>query len=281
MACTKGYHTAVPGWAALIIVVSAAWVVMAVVARGLWRARIREHDLGTGIVRLICIVVGRVAHQLKVTGREHIPLRDGGPLIVVANHTAGIDPLLIQAVLPFEVRWMMAQDMRAPILGGFWDWAGIIFVDRHEGRGDRSVREAMRHLDAGGVLGVFPEGHIERPPEHILPFRGGIGLLVRRSGAAVLPVVIEGTPQVSTAWGALWRTSHTSIRFLPLIRYGREMHAHQIADDLRARFIAATGWPASERTPRLDHDPPLHIDMLGRYFDARTGRVYSDDEVAA
>ena len=188
--------------------------------------------------------------QLRVSGVEHVPApgRAGaapGALIVVANHTAGVDPLLIQAALPYEVRWIMAQDMRVAAMEGFWTYARIIFIDRQK-RDSRGLREALRHLKQGGVIGVFPEGHIERPARELLPFEEGIGFLIERSGAPVLPVVIEGTPEVDPAWASLVRPSRSKLRFLPLWRPAKG-EGGSAGAALRGLFQVATGWELNDR----------------------------------
>jgi hypothetical protein len=53
------------------------------------------------------------------------------------------------------------------------------------------------------VIGVFPEGRLERPERHLLPFLPGLGVMIKRTRASVLPIVIEGTPQTETAWASV------------------------------------------------------------------------------
>lgn len=196
----------------------------------------------------------RLLHRLRIRGDDHIPPGpDAGPLIVVANHTAGVDPILISAACPFQIRWIMAQDMRLPWLGWFWRWQRVIFVSR-SGRDRGSVRQALRHLDRGGVIGIFPEGGLERPPRHLLPFRRGVGLLISKAGVPVLPVFVDGTPQVDPAWASLWRRSRSSIEFAPTIDYAKAgLGPGEIADDLHRRYLAWSGWPANDdpRAPLL------------------------------
>lgn len=195
----------------------------------------------------------RLVHRLEVRGREHIPPGpDAGPLIVVANHTAGIDPILTSSACPFQIRWIMAQDMRLPWLNWFWRWQRVIFVSR-TGRDRGSVREALAHLRSGGVIGIFPEGGLERPPRQILPFRRGVGLLIAKAGVPVLPVFIDATPQVDPAWASLWTPSRSKVEFAPVIDYASAgFDAVQIAEDLRRRYLTWSGWPANE-APAPNH----------------------------
>ena len=72
------------------------------------------------------------------------------------------------------------------------------------------------------MLGVFPEGAIEHPARHIMPFHPGVGLIISRTGAPVLPVVIEGTPQGrrgAATWTSLWKSSHSHVTFGPLLSF--------------------------------------------------------------
>lgn len=229
-----------------------SWLGLAFASHWLTSSPVRPGELLAQALHRLIQTHARVLHRLRAAGLEHIPTRAAGaaePLIVIANHTAGIDPLLLQACLPYEVRWMMAQDMREPRLEPLWAYGRVIFVDRQQGD-PLSLREALRHLKQGGVLGVFPEGHIERPARVLLPFQPGIGFLIGRSGAAVLPAIIEGTPQVDPAWASLWRSSRSHVRFLPLVRYPKGTDPHAITADLHSRIARETGWPRSRESPR-------------------------------
>lgn len=240
-----------------VLAALAAWLAFAglVAVVRAWSTR-GKHDLGTGAAILLFWIYARVVHQVRFEGLEHVPKGKQPPeggLLIIANHTAGIDPLLIQAACRFEIRWMMAEDMRTPSLDMFWRFARIIFVDRRMGD-RRAAAAALRHLHEGGALGVFPEGRIERPPHSVMPFMPGVGVFARRSHALVLPVFIEGTPQTPTAWGSLWRPSRSRVVFLPPVRYARgsKLSAREVSDDLRARIATAAGWPLNDDPPPLE-----------------------------
>lgn len=229
------------------------WLIVAVVLWLCWAwvaHRLVDNprgDVETGLIWPFVMVYVRRVHRLRVLGAEHIPDgRHAGPLLIVANHTAGVDPLLVQSACPFFVRWMMADDMQINGLNWFWRWVQVIGVDRN-GREIAAAREAIRHLQDGGVIGIFPEGTLERPARHILPFLPGVGLIVHKSGARVQPVIIDGTPRVDPAWSSLWRTSRASVRFLPPVDYTQtNLRPAAIAADLRQRFVEASGWPACD-----------------------------------
>lgn len=236
-----------PDWLLWIILAVLLWLGVAMAAGRLLQGPRGDDVLGNLAWYVIRGYV-RLRHPPRLAGRENIPRRvpgvglEGvGPLIVVANHASGVDPLLIQAILPFEPRWMMAADMRHPMGEWLWRFGRIIFVDRANSD-PAGVREALRHLSIGGVLGLFPEGGIERQPRTLRPFQAGVGLLIRRSGARVLPIVIEGAPMTPTAWGALSRRSRPRIRVMEPIEYGRSMPPGEVAADLQARYEAWTGW---------------------------------------
>lgn len=200
-----------------------------------------------GLMRLYARVVQRV----RVEGREHIPDQiHAGPLIVVSNHTAGADIPILQSLCRFEIRWIMARSMQIESLQWFWEWANVIGVDLGA-RDTSAIREAMRHVVSGGVLGIFPEGGLERPARQIMPFQPGVGLLVKKTGARVLPILIEGTPQVEPAWASLWRFGRARVRAFPMIDYSKAgLSATEIVQDLQRRYEEWSGWPLNPRGPR-------------------------------
>jgi hypothetical protein len=92
----------------------------------------RAGDIASGLAWRLVIVYARLFHWMRIVHRKNIPsgpVVNGRPIVVVANHTAGVDPLLIQAALPFYVRWMMAADMRAESLEGLWSFLEVISID--------------------------------------------------------------------------------------------------------------------------------------------------------
>jgi 1-acyl-sn-glycerol-3-phosphate acyltransferase len=195
-----------------------------------------------GVLYLIGFAYARGMHDLVVESEDGAFDDLGGPMIVVSNHTAGVDPILVSIAVPTRICWLMADDMRVPGMGWFWNWAGVIFIARNR-HGRTGLRRARKHLDDGGVIGIFPEGKIERPAKQLLRFAPGVGVLVKRSGARVLPVIIEGTPtEAANAWDSLWTRSNTRVRVMKPIDYSDSgMSNAEIAQDLHRRYEEWTG----------------------------------------
>lgn len=214
-----------------------------------------RQDVLWGIARILARVYARVVHRVTVEGIHNVPFEPHpGRLIVTVNHTSGVDPILVQAACPFDIRWMMAADMQFEFLRWAWEFLRVISVDR-QGRDTGSAREAIRHLRSEGVIGIFPEGAIERPRERIMPFFPGVGLLISRSQAPVLPVLIKGTPHTRTAWMSLIVRSRATVRFYPIIRY-EAGSPEQITRDLRSRYFEWSGWPPTEAPEPRDASAP-------------------------
>lgn len=200
-----------------------------------------------GFMFLVGFLYSKIIHKAEFVVEEGVFEDIDGPMIVVCNHTCGIDPFLVSSVVPRRVCWLMAEDMRIHWLAWFWNWAGVIFVDRNR-QGKSGIRKARLHLKEGGMIGIFPEGKIERPAKKLLPFAPGVGVLVKLTGARVLPVIIEGTPHVPTAWDSIWTSSNAHIRVMKPIDYSESgLCSAEIAADLQQRFQDWTGWELGSR----------------------------------
>ncbi len=81
-----------------------------------------------------------------------------------------------------------------PLLGWFIKKAGAIPVKRNK-RDIASLKKAVELIKDGHCIGIFPEGARAKPGEFRKP-QSGVGLLVSKTKAPVVPVRIEGTDVV-------------------------------------------------------------------------------------
>jgi len=140
-----------------------------------------------------------------------------GPAIVVANHTCAIDPLLLIASIPHRVPAFLiaAEYAGLPLLRRLIAMIECIPI-RRDGHDAAGTWAALRHLKAGKLLGIFIEGRIPPPGEHVEP-KEGPALLALRTGAALVPACIVGTRYDESLTKPFFRRHHARVRFGPPI----------------------------------------------------------------
>jgi len=179
---------------------------------GLWRYVLRG-PMPSRLMNLYWRIARLYAyswHRLRVRGVGRVPSRGAG--LLVSNHTAGVDPVLIQAATPRPIRFLMAREMMVWWLGFIWAVVKPIPVERGA-RDSRAARAAVAALESGELVGIFPEAGIDPDPAVTRPFAAGVGLIATRSGASIVPVHIAGTPGGGRVFGAFWRISHARVTF--------------------------------------------------------------------
>jgi len=138
-----------------------------------------------GIGRILLPVIFR----LKIISEENFPAR--GPLLVVGNHTAVMEAVLMTICSPWQIEMLGGADIpHERISQIFSDLFSYIPVNR--GHVDRSaLRLSLSVLDQSGILGIFPEGGIWEPG--VMRAQTGVAWLSYRGNAPVLPIGFSGT----------------------------------------------------------------------------------------
>ena len=124
--------------------------------------------------------------------KKQTPLPATGPAIVVANHVSGLDPFLLLAACKRPLRFLVArEEYERPILNWLFRASGCIPVDR-VGRPEKALREALRALQQGEAIAIFPHGRILLDDELPHKIKGGVARLAIWSEATIYPVRIDG-----------------------------------------------------------------------------------------
>jgi 1-acyl-sn-glycerol-3-phosphate acyltransferase len=128
----------------------------------------------------------------RVFGAEHVPLSGG--VILASNHASFIDPPLVGAGIKRDINYLARESLfRFPGIGALLRSWNSVPVDR-DGGGAKGLKIILDRLLAGGGIILFPEG-TRTKDGHLLPARSGIGLIVIKSSAPVVPARVFGTYQ--------------------------------------------------------------------------------------
>lgn len=123
--------------------------------------------------------------RLSVSGR--VP-RD--PCLFVANHISYFDPLIIASLAPCTV--IAKREVASwPGIGDLCRRLGVLYVHREDAlSGARVLRNAMRSLERGVSVLVFPEGTTTHG-DRVLPFKRGSFGAAALAGVPIVPVALR------------------------------------------------------------------------------------------
>jgi 1-acyl-sn-glycerol-3-phosphate acyltransferase len=192
------------------------------------------------VLKPLALLIMRLLFRLEGRGTEHVPAR--GPVLLVANHSSLLDPPLVGAVAPRQLSFMAKAELfRVPLFGALIRRLNARPV-RREGADAGALRTALRVLQEGGVLLMFPEG--TRGPEGALREpKPGAAMLAVMSGAPVVPVFIQGSGRAWPRGRTLPRPAKVRVTFGPPQIFERRDVDGRKRDyeDVSRRMMAAIG----------------------------------------
>ena len=190
------------------------------------------------------------------------------PMLIVCNHVTAYDGPLVQYALPGRMRRRVAAAMSGEMLQDFRHFRNPdhrsgekrfmlfgpiayllltalynVFPLPRKRDFQRSFAHVGEALDSGYNVLVFPEGTRSAAGE-LTPFRAGIGLLVKQSQTAVLPMAISGLGELKIRGRGWFRSGKIEVRVgSPLVFRPEESEA-EITAGLHARVEALMNSPA-------------------------------------
>ncbi len=185
-------------------------------------------------------LLARLYFRIRFEGIHNIPSK--GPLVIAPNHVSFADPPLV--AIPIRRRvYYMAWSALFTIPGFAWLIRRLrAFPVEIESADPRATREAVRLLEAGEAVMIFPEagrsldGRLQR-------FRAGAFRLACSRNVPVLPVTIVGGHESWPAGRILPRPGRLTIVYHPLVTppVGSDVKiaARALARDVRAAVASA------------------------------------------
>lgn len=195
-----------------------------------------------GLIRAYC----RVMFGLRADPSS-VPA--SGPAILVANHHAGPDPLFLIATNRRIISFLIAVEYyRIRWLNGILERVGCVPVDRRRVTA-ATLRGVRERLEAGRLVGIFPEGGIHAPGAPVRS-KPGAALLALETGAPVVPARVVGIRQIpgNDLWTFL-RPRRVRLHYGPPVPLA----------DLRAQYHTAKAGQAANADPMAAGGDPRAV----------------------
>ena len=131
----------------------------------------------------------KLLHGVRPRGPD--PLPASGPAILISNHTSPADPFFLQSVTPRVIAFLMAReyfDIR--LLRPIFRLGNTILVNR-TGHDTAATKAALRTLQNGELIGIFPEGSIHLDRKTFGRAKPGAALLALVTRVPVIPAFID------------------------------------------------------------------------------------------
>lgn len=126
-----------------------------------WIVDFDDDIAARGLCAAVSTFLTRFFDRVQVTGLENIPAK--GPLLVVSNHPAAYDVIILAAALGREDLKIISSNI--PLITLLPSiYPHFIFISDNPHGSMTTVRTALRHLLSGGALLIFPRGDAEPDP---------------------------------------------------------------------------------------------------------------------
>ncbi len=164
--------------------------------------------------------------KIKVSGAENIP-KEGG-FILASNHLSYLDPAVLAIACPREVNFMAKEELfKIPLFSNLIRVLGAFPVKRNTAD-ISALKQAMKRVNAGSGLLLFPEGSRKEGSTDLEP-HAGIGFLAAKINAFVIPAFIRGTDIAMPKGAKVIKPSKVSVIFGKQISIERDMPYKEIA----------------------------------------------------
>lgn len=169
--------------------------------RGLQLLAVRsEYSLYEKLLYAPFYTFARIVWRVKVCSHNKLsdlPVRGA---ILVANHRCSVDPFFVQLAAGRRVHWMVASEyFKHPVFGALLRIFQAIPTTR-SGNDNSATKQAVRLASEGRLVGMFPEGRLNRTNHPLISMRPGAILVASRANVPIIPMWIRGAPIGDDVW---------------------------------------------------------------------------------
>ena len=213
--------------------------------------------------------------RIKTHGLENVE-QPGGALLAI-SHLSHLDPVVVSSLVKRKISWVSRKEFyQCRLMRMVLQLGGAFQVDR-QGSALPTIREGLKRLKTGEMVGIFPEGEVVSGADSMFygaKIKRGVCLLSSYSGCPIIPVVVLGSnrltelePWLPAKRGRLWVYVGTPIPGQPQGkgRVGRAAFALDLERSFRNLYAEACdhfGLPrdiapgSAEANHVLDELPP-------------------------
>lgn len=222
-----------------------------------------------------------------VRGRKNFPTPGEGPVIIVANHNAFLEVVMIIAYAPYPLEFLTTGDI--PLEPRFAFWANLYgFIPVKRGSMDRqAMSRALSVLEQGGTIALFPQGgiwDISNTQAHT-----GVAWLSQKSQAKIVPIGFGGTagsfakaaklqrPRIEMHVGQPIDPTPEKVPGTPR----KQVLEESTSEVMQAVFDLIPAWE-KEQWHQLDEEIfELNLELLSRFGHSANGSTPDVDHSAA
>ena len=116
-------------------------------------------------------------------------IKESGSVILAGNHTSYNDPLLVAYATKRQVHFFAKDSLYKGLKKVIFKGVGIIPVNRKI-KDRNSLNMGIKALNNNLVVGIFPEGTINKTNDVIMPFKYGAVKMAKETNATIVPFAI-------------------------------------------------------------------------------------------
>lgn len=141
------------------------------------------------IVRPILKYFCKICYKPTYIGLENIP-KSGG-VVLAGNHTNNLDCILLISSTNRTIHFLAKDELIKGFKKIIFKNMGIIPVNRkiHD---SNALKNSIKILKERKVIGIFPEGTINRTNDIIMPFKIGAVKMANETNSYIVPFTIKG-----------------------------------------------------------------------------------------
>ncbi|MDI6600501.1 MAG: lysophospholipid acyltransferase family protein [Thermoanaerobacteraceae bacterium] len=165
------------------------------------------------VFKHICYAIFKILFRLKFEGLENIP--DKGACIIASNHRSILDPFLIIAGSKRKIIFLANQYLfDIPVIGALIRKLDALPLNK-EKVDIKALRTALKILQDGGIIGIFPEGGVRESGDSNI--EEGVLFLASKSKSPIVACTIEDSGEALPPGKYIPKFKRIYIKFFNLI----------------------------------------------------------------